>query len=120
MNINKWENEFDRLFNSLGYDHIETCTCGPLEECKCKSGRERLKDFVASLLSKATKEAVRVREMLEEWSVEARQDMEVASKKRDHNYFYNMGLAEGYADATSLLDEVLHPHSKDEITNKDN
>ena len=43
------EKDFDEKFNSLGYDHIDTCTCGFLEECKCESGRSKLKSHIRSL-----------------------------------------------------------------------
>lgn len=36
------------LLNSLGYDHVNTCTCGFLEECKCVSGRDRMQSFLQS------------------------------------------------------------------------
>lgn len=44
------EERFDTLFNSLGYDHVDTCTCGFMEACKCVSGRDKIKSFIATIL----------------------------------------------------------------------
>lgn len=52
------EESFDTLFNSLGYDHVDTCTCGFMEDCKCISGRDKLKSFIATILEEATRKAV--------------------------------------------------------------
>lgn len=73
--------------------------------------------FMERFISQATKEAVEAVGILREWSTEARQDMKSASTNHDHNYYYNMGLVEGYEDAISLIDEALSipPNSKDEM-----
>lgn len=63
--------------------------------------------FMERFISQATKEAVEAVGILREWSTEARQDMKRASTNHDHNYYYNMGLVEGYEDAISLIDEAL-------------
>jgi hypothetical protein len=38
--------EFDTLFNALGFDHVATCGC--FGDCDCVSGREKLKQFIRS------------------------------------------------------------------------
>ncbi len=47
---------FDVLFNSLGYDNIDTCTCEFLQKCQCISGRDRMKIFLQSEVEKAVEE----------------------------------------------------------------
>lgn len=63
------EERFDTLFNSLGYDHVDTCTCGFMEACKCVSGRDKIKSFIATVLeeekNKVIKEVEDVRSQYE-------------------------------------------------------
>lgn len=54
------EESFDTLFNSLGYDHVDTCTCGFMEECKCISGRDKLKSFIATILNEERKSIAKI------------------------------------------------------------
>ena len=44
-----WQERFDNLFNAIGYDHIDTCTCPPFsdKECYCISGRQQLKFLIS-------------------------------------------------------------------------
>lgn len=47
-----WQERFDNLFNAIGYDHIDTCTCPPFsdKECYCISGRQQLKFLISQIL----------------------------------------------------------------------
>lgn len=43
-NTNNWQDRYNSLFNSLGFDHIDNC--GHIEECECASKRNKMKDFI--------------------------------------------------------------------------
>lgn len=50
---NSWEKEFDNLFNSCGFDHLDYCRCtfADHQECKCVSYREKFKQFIFKTIS---------------------------------------------------------------------
>jgi hypothetical protein len=49
---NEWREEFDNLFNSLGFDTVVTCGC--FGKCDCKTPRTKLQDFIQNLLTQNT------------------------------------------------------------------